>query len=252
MSFSLFDVSVPVFRQYLSGLSGVLAKAEAQGLDEAELMGFRLYEDMQPFTFQVMQSIAHAAGAVATLRGETYPRAADLTSLAACKAAVDAAVAYLDGVKSGDITVDADADVRMQTPRGTMVFVARDYLFTFAYGNFFFHVNTARACRWASATSWAAPRSRRWSRRRPKAPSPARGVWGWGLFEIDRGGRGGADSAVACKPAPRGRGATSVDLQATSATATSSGSPWAMRETSASRAAGEIGLATAPLMPQSW
>src|SRR5580658_5833846 len=108
MSFSLFDVSVPVFRQYLSGLSGVLAKAEAHGLDEAELMGFRLYEDMQPFTFQVMQSIAHSAGAVATLRGETYPRAADLTSLAACKAAVDAGVTYLDGVKSGDITLDTD------------------------------------------------------------------------------------------------------------------------------------------------
>ncbi|HEY2709255.1 MAG TPA: DUF1993 domain-containing protein [Caulobacteraceae bacterium] len=143
MSFSLYDVSVPVFRQYLAGLSGVLTKAEGVGLNEAELMGFRLYEDMQPFTFQVMQSIGHSAGAVATLRGESYPRAQGLETLAACKAAVDAGVAYLDGVTAADISVDPDADVSLQTPRGPMVFTARNYLLTFAYGNFFFHVTTA-------------------------------------------------------------------------------------------------------------
>jgi uncharacterized protein len=147
MSLSLFDVSVPVFRQYLGALSGVLAKAEAHcasgAVAEADVIGFRLFDDMQPFTFQVMQSINHSAGAVATLRGETYPRAEGLETLAGCKAAVDAAVAYLDGVKASDITVDPDADVELKTPRGTMTFVARDYVFTFAYGNFFFHVTTS-------------------------------------------------------------------------------------------------------------
>lgn len=147
MAFSLYDVSVPVFRQYLAALSGVLAKAGAHcasgAAGEGELTGFRLYEDMQPFTFQVGQAIAHSAGAVATLRGQTYPRAEGLETLDGCKAAVDAAVAYLDGVKSTDITVGDDADVDFQTPRGTMTFTARDYLFTFAYGNFFFHATTA-------------------------------------------------------------------------------------------------------------
>ncbi len=143
MSLSLYDVSVPVFRQYLAGLSGVLAKAQESGVADADVLGFRLAEDMLPFTFQVMQSIGHSAGAVATLRGETYPRAAELPTLAACKAAVDAAVAYLDGVKASDIAVDPDADVVLKTPRGDMSFTARNYLFTFAYGNFFFHVTTA-------------------------------------------------------------------------------------------------------------
>jgi hypothetical protein len=143
MSLSLYDVSVPVFRQYLAALSGVLAKGEASGLPEADLLATRLFEDMQPFTFQVMQSIGHSAGAVATLRGETYPRASDLGSLAACKAAVDAAVAYLDAVKPGDISIDPDADVSLQLPGRTLTFTARGYLMTFAYGNFFFHVTTA-------------------------------------------------------------------------------------------------------------
>jgi hypothetical protein len=147
MSFSLYDCSVPVFRQYLAALSGVLAKAEAHcasgAVSEAEILEFKLADDMLPFTFQVMQSVFHSAGAVATLRGESYPRPDGLTSLAACKAAVDAAVGYLDGVKPGDVTVGADDDVTLQTPRGNMVFTARGYLFTFAYGNFFFHATTA-------------------------------------------------------------------------------------------------------------
>jgi len=142
MTLSLYDVSVPVFRQYLAGLAGVLAKAVEAGVSD-DVLGFRLAEDMLPFSFQVMQSIGHSAGAVATLRGETFPRAENLTTLAACKTAVDAAVAYLDGVKPADITVDLDADVVLANPRGSMTFTARNYLLTFAYGNFFFHVTTA-------------------------------------------------------------------------------------------------------------
>lgn len=147
MSFSLYDVSVPVFSQYLAGLSGVLAKAEAHcaaaGETEGDWMGAKLYDDMLPFTFQVMQSIAHSAGAVATLRGQTYPRAEGLESFAACKAAVDAAISALEAVKPADLAGDVDRNVTLQSPRGAMEFTARNYLFTFAYGNFFFHVTTA-------------------------------------------------------------------------------------------------------------
>jgi hypothetical protein len=147
MALSLYDISVPVFRQYLAALSGVLAKAEAHcasgALGEAEVIGCRLIDDMQPFTFQVMQSIAHSAGAVATLRGQSYPRAEGLETLAGCKAAVDAAVAYLDGVKREDVLIEPDAEVKLATPRATLAFSAKGYLLTFAYGNFFFHVTTA-------------------------------------------------------------------------------------------------------------
>lgn len=147
MSLSLYDVSVPVFRQYLGGLSGVLAKAAAHcaanNIAEADITGFRLYEDMQPFTFQVIQSIAHSAGATANLQKETYPRAEGLDTLAGCKTAVDMAVAYLDGVKPEELPTDPVAEVVLTTPRGAMTFTARNYLFTFAYGNFFFHVTTA-------------------------------------------------------------------------------------------------------------
>ena len=147
MSLSLYDVSVPVFRQYLGALSGVLAKAEAHcatgSLKEAAVIESRLFADMLPFSFQVRQSVMHSAGAVATLRGQSFPAPEGLDTLKGCKAAVDAGLAYLDGVKPSDLAVEPDADVVLTTPRGAMTFTARNYLMTFAYGNFFFHVTTA-------------------------------------------------------------------------------------------------------------
>ena len=146
MSLSLYDVSAPVFRQYLAALSGILTKAEAHcasgALTEADVIGFRLFEDMQPLWFQVRQSIVHSAGAVATLRGRSYPRAEKLETLNECKMAVDAAVAYLDAVKPSDLSLDARADVALNTPRGATI-TALNFLLALSYGHFFFHVTTA-------------------------------------------------------------------------------------------------------------
>jgi hypothetical protein len=147
MALSLYDVSAPVFRQYLAGHSGVLAKAEAHcgagAASEADIIATRLYEDMQPFPFQIANSINNSAGAVHVLRGQAFERAQGPTTLAEARSAVDAAVAYLDSVQPGDIAIDPDAEVQLKFPGRTMSFTARNYLLTFAYGNFFFHVTTA-------------------------------------------------------------------------------------------------------------
>ena len=146
MPLSLYDVSAPVFRQYLAALSDILTKAETHcgsgALAETDVIGFRLFADMQPFWFQVRQSIVHSAGAVATLRGQSYPRAERLETLAECKRLVDAAVAYLDAVKPGDLSLDPGADVALITPRGATI-SARDFLLAVSHGHFFFHVTTA-------------------------------------------------------------------------------------------------------------
>ncbi|HLK25490.1 MAG TPA: DUF1993 domain-containing protein [Caulobacteraceae bacterium] len=146
MSLSTYDISVPVFRQYLAALSVVLAKGEAAcaagSLAEADLIDFRLYPDMQPFWFQVRQAIVHSAGAVGVLRGQSYPRAQTLDTLGECKAAVDAAVAYMDAVKPADLSIDPGADVGLNEPKGATI-TARDFLLTLSFGHFFFHAATA-------------------------------------------------------------------------------------------------------------
>jgi hypothetical protein len=78
---------------------------------------------------------------VAPLRGQSYPRAEGLETLKDCKAAVDAAVAYLDTVESADLSVDPGDDVLLTPPGATMT--ASNFLLTMSYGHFFFHVTTA-------------------------------------------------------------------------------------------------------------
>jgi uncharacterized protein len=147
MSLSIYDISAPVFRQYLAAFSDVIGKAEAHcasgALAEAEVIGFRLHPDMQPFAFQVRQAIVHSAYIVSVLRGEAaYPRAEGLQTLRACRAAVDAAVAYMDAATPADLSIDTGADVGLNEPPGATM-TASDFLLKASYGHFFFHITTA-------------------------------------------------------------------------------------------------------------
>ena len=147
MSISMYDISVPVFRQILGGLAGVLEKAEAHcaagKADAAAWIGAKLAQDMLPLSFQVGQACNHSAGAVAKISGGERARVADLGSLAACRAAVAAALADLDAVKADDLAGREAGDVVLETPRGAMTFVGLDYLLSFAMVNFYFHTTTA-------------------------------------------------------------------------------------------------------------
>src|SRR5580658_10590825 len=109
MSLSIYDISAPVFRQYLAAFSDVLAKADAHcasgALADADVIEFRLAPDMEPFWFQVRQALVHSVGMVAVLRGQPIQRAEGLQTLKGCKAAVDAAVADMDAVRPADISI---------------------------------------------------------------------------------------------------------------------------------------------------
>ena len=64
MTVSMYQVSVPVFKQMLGGLSGVLAKAEAhvaaKKIDPNALLQARLFPDMFPLLRQVQVATAFA------------------------------------------------------------------------------------------------------------------------------------------------------------------------------------------------
>jgi hypothetical protein len=146
MGLSIYDISAPVFRQYLAAFSNVLGKAEAHcasgALAEAEVIRFRFYADMEPFAFQVRQALVHSAYIVSVLRGQSYPRAEALQTLKACQAAVDAAVAYMDATTPSDLSIDAGASVGLNEPPGATI-TASDFLLRLSYGHFFFHITTA-------------------------------------------------------------------------------------------------------------
>ena len=64
MSISMYQASVPVFIHALTNLAAILQKAaahcEANKIDPAALLNYRLYPDMFAFTKQVQVACDHA------------------------------------------------------------------------------------------------------------------------------------------------------------------------------------------------
>ena len=147
MAISFYDISVPVYRQFLRSLHRVLDKSEThcaeKGLDPTSVLATRLIEDMQPLTFQVMQAISHSVGALATIRGQQRPRASGLDSFAGCKQAVDQALAELDAIQPADLEDVASNTVELKLPGRELKFTAQGFLLSYAMPQFFFHVTTA-------------------------------------------------------------------------------------------------------------
>ena len=72
MAFSLYDATIPSYRQILSSVGGLLGKAEAycaeQKLSAEEIIQARLAPDMLPFAYQVKSTAVHSLGAIEGLR----------------------------------------------------------------------------------------------------------------------------------------------------------------------------------------
>jgi len=147
MTLSMYDISVPVYRQFLASLVGVLDKADAHcaanKLDPAIYMNARLVADMAPFTFQVAQSITHSIGALAQIRGLQPVRVTGLDTFAAMKKALADAIAQLDALKPGDFDGCENRTVELKFPGVEMKFTGLGYLQSFAMPQFFFHATTA-------------------------------------------------------------------------------------------------------------
>ena len=78
MSVSLYDASVGHFLQSLSAVSGYLDKGrshcEENSIDLNEIVETRLYPNMLPFRFQIIQVASHSLSAVkGALSGEYMP-----------------------------------------------------------------------------------------------------------------------------------------------------------------------------------
>jgi hypothetical protein len=144
---SMYEISVPVYQQFLRALAGVLDKGEKhceeKGVDPASLLQARLFDDMQPFTFQVMQSISHSAGALATLRGQQRARPSGLETFAGAKQAIEAALADLEAIQPADLDALEAKTVELKFPGRELKFTGLGYLLSYAMPQFFFHATTA-------------------------------------------------------------------------------------------------------------
>lgn len=149
MPFSLYDITVPNFRQTLGAVAGLLDKAEThcaeKSIAPADLIEARLIEDMFPFCYQVKSTVVHSVGALEALASGVF--SPDLTpppnSFAALKHKLAGALQALNGFTPADINAFEGRDMRFEFKDFRMAFSAENFLMSFSMPNFYFHATTA-------------------------------------------------------------------------------------------------------------
>jgi hypothetical protein len=149
MTISLYDATVPSYRQILGAVAGLLARAEAHckdhGIAAEDIVQARLAPDMLPFAYQVKSTVVHSLGAIEGVRKGVF--SPDMTpppqDFAALNHAVAAALGSLEAIKAAEIDSFVGRDMRFQFGDRRIDFTAENFLLSFSQPNFYFHAATA-------------------------------------------------------------------------------------------------------------
>ena len=151
MNISLYTASIPVFKQMLTSMSAVLAKAEAHATEkkiETEVfLQARLFPDMLPLMRQVHIATEFARGASARIAGVAVPAAENKEqTFAELQTLIRSSIAFLDSLTAAQMDGQEAREIvlRPGTPKERQL-DAHAYLLSYALPQFFFHVTTAYA-----------------------------------------------------------------------------------------------------------
>ena len=151
MTLSMYQASVPVFKQLLGGLSAVLAKAEAHAaakkIEPNALLQARLYPDMFTLLRQVQVACDFAKSVSARLAGVEVPGFEDKEqTFADLQARIAKTLAFIDSITPAQIEGSEARHIVTQagTPK-EKIFTGHSYLFNYGLPHFFFHTSTAYA-----------------------------------------------------------------------------------------------------------
>ena len=151
MTSSLYITSVPVFKQMLGGLSGILAKADAHAvarkIEPNALLQARLFPDMFPLVRQVQVACDFAKSVSARLAGVEVPSFTDTEqSFADLQARIVKTLEFIDSLTAQQYEGSDTREIVTQagTPKEKH-FTGQSYLINYGLPHFFFHVTTAYA-----------------------------------------------------------------------------------------------------------
>ena len=149
MTNAMYVTSVPVFKQMLTALKGVLAKAEAhvtaKNIDPNALLNARLYPDMFHFIKQVQVATDFANNCATRLANREVSKLEDTDkTFADLQARIDRTLALLDALPAAGFEDAAQREIITNpgTPRERK-FTGQSFLLTHGLPHFFFHVTTA-------------------------------------------------------------------------------------------------------------
>lgn len=150
MSLTMYDASVPVFRQILTSLSDILTKAETHAterkIEPNALLQARLFPDMFALSRQIQIAADFAKGACARLAGVEVPKYEDTEqSFADLRARLGKTIAFIDSLPKAQIVGSEAREVQTSAGPNSKTFSGQVYLTHYALPQFFFHATTAYA-----------------------------------------------------------------------------------------------------------
>jgi hypothetical protein len=149
MTFSLYEATIPSYRQILGAVGGLLGKAEAhcaeQKLAAEEIIQARLAPNMLPFAYQVKATTTHSLGAIEGLRKGVF--SPDMTpppqTFSALKTTISETLAALEAMDAAEIDAFLGRDMRFVFGDRQVNYTAENFLLSFSQPNFYFHATTA-------------------------------------------------------------------------------------------------------------
>ena len=158
MAFSLYDATIPAYRQTLGAVAGLLVTAEAlcaeKQLAPEDIIDARLAQDMLPFAYQVKSTVVHSLGSIEGVRRGVF--SPDMTpppqTFAALKARIAEGLSALEAIQPSEIEGFIGRDTRFEFREHRLEFTAESFLLSFSLPNFYFHAATAYdILRWKGA-----------------------------------------------------------------------------------------------------
>lgn len=149
MPLTLHGAVVPNWLQLLEATAGLLDKAEgwaqAEGVEEGELLSARLADDMLPLAYQFKSCWVHTANAVACCRQGVFSPHLDPPPMtyAGLRAGLEQAIAELRALEPEALEAIADHDMAFEFRDTRLPFTVQDFLLSFSNPNAFFHAATA-------------------------------------------------------------------------------------------------------------
>ena len=158
MALSLYDVTIPSFRQTLGAIAGLLVTAESfcaeKGVEPQDVIEARLAEDMLPFAYQVKAAAVHSLGAIEGVRRGVF--SPDMTpppqTFTALRSRIAETLAALETIQPAEVETFMGRDMRFEFRERRLEFTAENFLLSFSLPNFYFHAATAYdILRWKGA-----------------------------------------------------------------------------------------------------
>lgn len=149
MAISLYDLSVRSYLQIYEGVIACLDKGlthcRENGINPEEVVETRLFQDMNPFGFQVQAITHHSIGAVGAVKEGSYvprPQVSPVGYGELQRMILDARDA-LRQVTPAELDAYEGGEVVFRVRDLTIPFTTENFLLSFSLPNFYFHAATA-------------------------------------------------------------------------------------------------------------